>query len=130
MQVQEIPRVIETPTIQGEDIEPEASLEIKEDVDQSSKDTEEPEHVLERDIPQCETLEAEAVDTSTFQESAILKTLDTNISETEAVHSEMGGAEEGQETKEATETSLDPKVGKEQKEAETVKTVIFSDEVS
>ncbi|CAL9224084.1 unnamed protein product [Arabidopsis halleri] len=125
-EVQEIPRVIETPTIQGEDIEPEASLDIKEDVDQSSKDTEQHEHVLERDIPQCETLEAEAVDTSTFQESAILKTLDTNISETEAVHSEMGGAEEGQETKEDTETSLDLKVGKE---AETVKTVIFSDEV-
>ncbi|KAG7548665.1 hypothetical protein ISN44_As12g038380 [Arabidopsis suecica] len=128
-EVQEIPRVIETPTIQGEDIEPEASLDIKEDVDQSSKDTEQHEHVLERDIPQCETLEAEAVDTSTFQESAILKTLDTNIIETEAVHSEMGGAEEGQETKEDTETSLDLKVGKEQKEAETVKTVIFSDEV-
>jgi len=112
--VQEGPTVIETPTIQGEDIESETSLELKEEVDQSSKDTEEHEHVLERDIPQCETLKAEAVDTSTVEEAAILKTLETNISEPEAMHSE---------------TSLDLKVDKEQKEAETVKTVIFSNEV-
>ncbi|CAD5333571.1 unnamed protein product [Arabidopsis thaliana] len=112
--VQEGPTVIETPTIQGEDIESETSLELKEEVDQSSKDTEEHEHVLERDIPQCETLKAEAVDTSTVEEAAILKTLETNISEPEAMYSE---------------TSLDLKVDKEQKEAETVKTVIFSNEV-
>ncbi|EOA15883.1 hypothetical protein CARUB_v10003962mg [Capsella rubella] len=114
--VQECPRVIEIPTTQGDNNESKASQELKEEEDQSSKDTEQHEHVLERDIPQCETLEGEAVDTSTVQEAAILNTLETNISETEteAVHSEM---------------SLDLKVDKEQKEAETVKTVIFSDEV-
>ncbi|XP_010441185.1 PREDICTED: titin-like isoform X2 [Camelina sativa] len=128
-EVQESPRVIEIQTIQGEEDESKHSLELKEEVYQSSKDTEQHQHVLERDIPQCETLEVEAIDTSTVQEAAILNTLETNNSETEAVHSEMGGAEEGQETKEDTETSLDLKVGKEQKEAETVKSVIFSDEV-
>ncbi|XP_019086790.1 PREDICTED: centromere-associated protein E-like [Camelina sativa] len=124
-EVQESSRVIEIPTIQGEDNESKPSLELKEEVYQSSKDTEQHQHVLERDIPQC----VEAIGTSTVQEAAILNTSETNNSETEAVHSEMGGAEEGQETKEDTETSLDLKVGKEQKEPETVKTVIFSDEV-
>ncbi|XP_010450668.1 PREDICTED: A-kinase anchor protein 9-like [Camelina sativa] len=128
-EVQERPRVIEIPTIQGEENEFESSLELKEEVYQSSKDTEQHQHVSERDIPQCETLEAEAAHTSTVQEAAILNTLETNISESEAVHSEMGGAEEGQEKKVDTETSLDLKVDIEQKEAETVKTVIFSDEV-
>lgn len=121
MQVQESPRVIETPTIQAEDIESKDSLELKEEVDQSTKDTEEHEHVLGRDIPQCETLVPEAVDTSRVQEAEILKTLETNINETEAVHSAMGGEEE-EEVKETKEDT-------EQKEAETVKTVIFSDEV-
>ncbi|KAL0866667.1 hypothetical protein Bca101_045785 [Brassica carinata] len=66
---------IETPTIQGEDIEPKAS-----------KETEEHGHVLVRDIPQDETLvpKAETVDTSTVQDSAVLKTLETKSGETDA----------------------------------------------
>lgn len=62
MQVQESSKAIETPTIQGEDIESKASLELKEEVDQISKDIDKHEHVLGREIPQCETLEVEAVE--------------------------------------------------------------------
>ncbi|KAJ4885364.1 titin-like isoform X2 [Raphanus sativus] len=74
-EVQESPTVIQTPTIQGKDIEP-----------KTSKETEEHEHVLVRDIPQDETLvpKAETVDTSTVQESEILKTLETKSDETDA----------------------------------------------
>lgn len=110
MKVQEIPTVIETPTIQGENIGSKAS-----------EDTEQHEHVLVRDLPQVETLvtEAEAVNTSTVQEAVTLKTSETTNNETEA----------GQETKEDTELSLDLKEDKEKEETETVKTVISSDEV-
>lgn len=65
VQVQEILAVNETPAIHGEDIEPKAS-----------KDTKEQEHVLVRDTPQGET-----VYTSTVQESPILQTLETRIDE-------------------------------------------------
>ncbi|ESQ46945.1 hypothetical protein EUTSA_v10027617mg [Eutrema salsugineum] len=84
--------VTETPTIQGEDTALKAL-----------KDNEEPEHVLVRDIPQAET--------STVQESAILKTLETKTDET------------------AAEPSLDLKDDKEHEEAETVKTIVSSEEV-
>lgn len=107
MQVKEIPTVIETPTIQGEKFESEAS-----------KDTEEQEHVLVRDTPQIETLatEAGAVSSSPVQEATILKTLETTTNETEA----------GQVTEEDTKRSLDLK---EDQETETVNPVISSDEV-
>ncbi|KAJ0255139.1 A-kinase anchor-like protein [Hirschfeldia incana] len=74
-EVQESPNVIGTATIQGEDTEPKASRE-----------TEEHGHVLVRDIPQDESLVpmAETVDTSTVQESVILKTLETKCDETDA----------------------------------------------
>lgn len=59
--MQESLTVVETPTIQGEDIELNAS-----------KDIEEHEHVLVRDIPQEETLvpKAETLNTSTVHESS------------------------------------------------------------
>ncbi|KAL1214559.1 hypothetical protein V5N11_012210 [Cardamine amara subsp. amara] len=126
-EVQESVRVIETPTIQGEDIESKASLENEEEIDKISKDTEEYEHELVRDIPQGETFvtEAETVDTSTVLEAEILK---TNVNETEE-NSAIGGEEEGQETKENTKLSQDLKEDKEQEETEMVKTIISSDEV-
>lgn len=98
MQVQESLTVIETPKTQGEDIESKAL-----------KDTEE--HVLVRDIPQVETLvtEAETVETSTVQESEILKNLETKTDE--------------------TDPSMYLKEDKEQEEAEMVKKVIPSDVV-
>ncbi|KAL1214663.1 hypothetical protein V5N11_009540 [Cardamine amara subsp. amara] len=103
---------------------PRANIEIKEEVDHSSKDTEEHELVLGRDIPQCDqTLEAEAVDTTTVQEAAILKTLETNINETEAVHSEIGEAEEIQETKEDTEVKDESQVREETVETKSKETV-------
>ncbi|KFK33103.1 hypothetical protein AALP_AA6G331600 [Arabis alpina] len=119
-EVQETPKVIETPIIKGEDIDSKAS-----------KDTEEHEHVLVRDMPQVETLvnEAETKDTSTVQEVEILKPLETKTVEPEVVHSAIGGEVEGQETKEVTEPSLDLKAEKEQEEKETVKTDISSNEV-
>ncbi|CAH8380277.1 unnamed protein product [Eruca vesicaria subsp. sativa] len=71
-EVQKGPTVIEAPTVHGE----------------ASKATEEHEHehVLVRDIPQEETLvpKDETVNTSTVQESAILKTLETKSDETDA----------------------------------------------
>ncbi|CAN8233178.1 unnamed protein product [Cochlearia groenlandica] len=98
--MQESPRVIETPILQEEETESKASIELKEDVDQSSKATEEHVHVLERDITDCETLETETIDTSTVQE-----------------------------TKEDKETSLNLKEDKNQKKEETVKSVILTNEV-
>nr|VDC98843.1 unnamed protein product [Brassica rapa] len=74
------------------------------------------------DTQQGETIvdEAEAVDTSTVQEAAVLNTLETRINESEAVHSPI--EEETQVTKEDTEPRLDLKEDKEQE------TVILSDE--
>jgi len=127
--VQESPSVMESPTIQGEDIESKASLDHEEEMDKITKDTEEQEHVLVRDVPvpQSETLVTEAKTAETFsvQEAEILK---TNINESEA-HSAIGGEEDGQETKENTEPSKDLKDDKEQEDSETVKTIISSDEV-
>ncbi|CAL9244147.1 unnamed protein product [Arabidopsis halleri] len=48
-EVKESHRVMATPTIQGEKIELKASLDLKQEVDKRSKDTEE--HVLGREIP-------------------------------------------------------------------------------
>jgi hypothetical protein len=128
-EVQESPSVMESPTIQGEDIESKASLDHEEEMDKITKDTEEQEHVLVRDVPvpQSETLVTEAKTAETFsvQEAEILK---TNINESEA-HSAIGGEEDGQETKENTEPSKDLKDDKEQEDSETVKTIISSDEV-
>ncbi|CAH2080053.1 unnamed protein product [Thlaspi arvense] len=88
------------------------------------------EETTARDTQQGETTvtEAEALDTSTVPETAVLKTLETTINETEAVHSPIGGEEESQVTREDTEPSLDLKEDKEQEETETVKTVVLSDE--
>ncbi|XP_009125139.1 trichohyalin isoform X4 [Brassica rapa] len=74
------------------------------------------------DTQQGETIvnEAEAVDTSTVPEAAVLNTLETKINESEAVHSPI--EEETQVTKEDTEPRLDLKEDKEQE------TVILSDE--
>jgi len=49
--------------IQERPSESKASLEPKEEVDHISNETEEHEHVLERDVQQCETIEPEAVET-------------------------------------------------------------------
>ncbi|CAA7055246.1 unnamed protein product [Microthlaspi erraticum] len=109
-EVQESPEVIETPTIQGDKFESEASTDVQEQ-----------EHVLVRDMPQIETIvpEAEAASTSPAQEAEILKTQKATNNETEA----------GQVTKEDTEPSLDMKEDQETEETETVKPVMSSDEV-
>lgn len=75
MQVQESLTVLETPTI-----------EIKDTESKASKENEEHEQVLVRDIPQDDTLVLtnETVNTSTLQESAVLKTLETKSDETDA----------------------------------------------
>ncbi|XP_048616580.1 titin isoform X2 [Brassica napus] len=81
-----------------------------------------------RDTQQGETIvnEAESVYTSTVQEAAVSNTLETNINESEEVHSPISGEGERQVTKEDTEPRLDLKEDKEQEEADTV---ILSDEV-
>ncbi|CAN7084747.1 unnamed protein product [Brassica oleracea var. botrytis] len=81
-----------------------------------------------RDTQQVETIvnEAESVYTSTVQEAAVSNTLETNINESEEVHSPISGEGERQVTKEDTEPRLDLKEDKEQEEADTV---ILSDEV-
>lgn len=85
MQIQERPSVIETSKIQGEDIESKASLELEEEVDHSSKDTEEHEPVLERDVPQCETLEAESVETKEDTKPSLDLREDKEKEETETI---------------------------------------------
>ncbi|KAF3523450.1 hypothetical protein F2Q69_00048592 [Brassica cretica] len=81
-----------------------------------------------RDTQQGETIvnEAESVYTSTVQEAAVSNTLETNINESEEVHSPISGEGERQVTKEDTEPRLDLKEDKEQEEADTV---ILYDEV-
>ena len=75
MQVQESLTVVETPTI-----------EIKNTESKASKENEEHDQVLVRDIPQEEilVLTDETVNSSTVQESAILKTLEKKSDETDA----------------------------------------------
>lgn len=93
MQIQERPSVIETSKIQGEDIESKASLELEEEVDHSSKDTEEHEPVLERDVPQCETLEAESVETKEDTKPSLDLKEDKEKEETETVKTAFSSEE-------------------------------------
>lgn len=85
MQVQESTTVTERSTIHGEDSEYKASLDHEEEIDRSSKVTEEHEHVLVRVIPQVETLvtEAEAVDLKEDKEQGETKMVKNVISSDE-----------------------------------------------